>query len=524
MATVSLRKSLLPIPGAGAVNRAASAARQVAVAGDRGVVPLVYGQDRIGARILSVLRTSANSPTLLVHCLWAHACDSITELRLNGSALPAAATATHYTGSQTAVDETLAGAFGAQGITYTDTLAGYAYSVITLPISAFDGSLDITALVRGRRVYDPRLDGTAGGTGPQRLATPSTWAWSDCPALAAADFLASSVYGAGEPVDWSTVPAAANANDGLVGSPGEKRRLLGVSFTEPAAVADIAEALRAYAGCWLVPGAAGMRLLPDVDAAPAATYAHASGQIAAIEPLRLRDQGNTPTAVEVTYTDTSEIPWREASATATLTGAGSTRPWRLSVVKLPGIHRHSQAYREAVERLNRLTQTDITTAVEVFDQGIQHDVGDIIAITHPVGLVAQPMRVLGVEMPEAGRWKLTLAEHDAASYSNAVVTTPASTAPGRSITGPLRAVVGNPTMTVPAESDGTVIAWGGSGTTLTMVEGFRALRFVASVENLIPGSFTVGEPTVIGGNLTVGARSGADTLTCIVGNHSAAAA
>ena len=42
------------------------------------------------------------------------------------------------------------------------------------------------------------------------LATPSTWAWSDCPALAAADFLASTVYGAAEPVDWSTVPAAAN--------------------------------------------------------------------------------------------------------------------------------------------------------------------------------------------------------------------------------------------------------------------------------------------------------------------------
>ena len=80
------------------------------------------------------------------------------------------------------------------------------------------------------------------------------------------------------------------------------------------------------------------------------------------------------------------------------------------------------------------------------------------------------------------------------------------------------------TKTVPAEWDGTVIAWGGSGTTITVVEGFRTLRFVASRANLIPGSFTVGEPVVIGGSLTVGPRTGADTLTCTVGNHAGASA
>ena len=47
----------------------------------------------------------------------------------------------------------------------------------------------ITAVVRGKKVYDPRADTTfPGGSGAQRLATPSTWAWSDNSALIWADY------------------------------------------------------------------------------------------------------------------------------------------------------------------------------------------------------------------------------------------------------------------------------------------------------------------------------------------------
>ena len=67
--------------------------------------------------------------------------------------------------------------------------------------------------MRGAKLYDPRKDSTAGGSGTHRLAAPSTWEWSDCPALADADFLASAVYGMGVSVDWTTVAAAANANN-----------------------------------------------------------------------------------------------------------------------------------------------------------------------------------------------------------------------------------------------------------------------------------------------------------------------
>src|SRR5574337_1131805 len=151
----------------------------------------------------------------------------------------------------------------------------------------------------------------------------------------------------------------------MIGSPAEKRRIVGVTFAAPADVAALADTLRAYAGCWLVPTSGGVKLLPDADAAAAASYSHASGQIAALDALALKDLGNVPTVVDVVYTDTSQIPWR------------------LSTVRLPGVQRYSQAYREAVERLNKLQLNDLSTSLEVFDTSITHDIGDIVNVTHP---------------------------------------------------------------------------------------------------------------------------------------------
>lgn len=456
--TTAPRFSGLTIPAAQSLNNAAARDRQIAAAADRALVPLTYGEDRIGALIANVLPAGANSTTLLIQCLWGYALDSINDVLLNDLALPAGSTVTHYTGSQSTADAALVAAFAAQGITYTSTLAGYAYSVVAMPTRAFDGQLNITARLRGRRLYDVRKDSTAGGTGAHRLADPATWEWSDCPALADADFLASTTYGIGVAVDWSTVAAAANANDALVGTPAEKRRTLGVSFTAAATALDVAETLRAYASCWHVPGASGIKLLADADGSPLATYAHASGQIAAIQPLVLQDLGNSPTAVEVIFTDASVTPWRESSAVASVSGAGSTLPWRLSLVRMPGVRRYSQAMREATERLNKLRLGNVSTQVDLFDDGIRHDVGDIIAITHPVGLSAQPMRVQQCTMTGLGRWRLDVTEHDAGAYSADVATRTAAALPSFvSPAGPPGAVAGF--AVVASLDNGTLLGW-----------------------------------------------------------------
>jgi hypothetical protein len=413
----------LTIPAVGSIN-AAAGSRMLPAVGWRTLIPLTYGEDRVRGQVLNIARHATDTSHMLVQVLWGHACHAVDTLRLNDQALPAGATVSTYTGSQVVANADLVAAFAVQGVTYGDVLGGFAYSVVAMPISAFDGRLDYSARVFGRKLYDPRLDSTAGGSGPHRLNDATTWEWSENPSLALADWLQSSLYGAAEPVSWSSVPAAANANAAAIGSPAEVHRKIGLTLYEPTATRDMAEALRAYAGCWLVPAAGGVKLLPDTDAAASAGYDHAAGQIAALEPLQLRDLGTSPTAVEVIYTDTSQIPWRAQSVTQMLPGAGTTLPWRVSTVRLPGIHRVTQAYREATERLNKLTLSNLSTSVEVFDVGIAHEKGDIITLTHPVGLAAKPFRVTDVHMPTPGRWRLAIAEHDPAAYSTAVVTTP----------------------------------------------------------------------------------------------------
>jgi hypothetical protein len=421
---VALQYAGLTIPAAASINAAASP-RTLPLAGARALVPLTYGEDRVQGLVLNPIAHATDPTLLLVQVLWGHACNLVDTFRWNDQALPGTASTTTYTGSQVSADATLVAAFAAQSITYTDALTGYAYTVFAVKIRDFDGQLNFSARVQGRKLYDPRLDSTNGGSGSHRLATPSTWAYSANPSLALADWLYSSTYGCGVSVLWSSVITAANANDASIGSPSETHRKIGATFLQAVAAPDMAEALRAYAGVWLVPTSGGVKLLPDATASSVATYAHASGQIAAIDALQLRDLGNSPTAVEVVYTDTTVIPWRDGSAIAERSGAGTTLPWRQSTVRLPGIQRYSQALREATERLNKLYLSDLQTTIEVFDIGIQHEIGDVVTVSHPVGLVSKLFRIADAPVQVSpGRWRLGLAEYDPAVYSTSVATGP----------------------------------------------------------------------------------------------------
>jgi hypothetical protein len=415
----------------------------------------------VPALILNVLRSATDSSVLLVQCLWAHAGAGVYSVLLNDQALPAGSTTTHYTGAQVTPDAALVAAFAAQGLTYTAPLTGFMYSVVGIPLSSVAGQLGFSASIWGRKLYDPRKDSTAGGSGAHRLATPSTWEWSDNPSLAYADWLASTVYGAGEPVLWSSVPAAADANDAMIGSPAEKHRIIGLTISQATRVADLSEALRAYAGVWAIPTAQGVRLVPDAPVATAAAYDHAAGQIGSIEPLQLRDTGSTPTVVEVVFTDASQVPTRDESATATLAGAGSTLPWRLSTVRLPGIQRYSQALREATERLNKLNLGDLSTTVDIHDTGLAHEQADVVELTHPIGLVGKKFRITDAPMmTQHGRWRLQLAEYDPAVYSTLVALAPTYTNAGLQI-GPNKpaAAAGGNLLVNPCFMDKSTVGW-----------------------------------------------------------------
>lgn len=392
------------------LNRVAQdvAETQLTVAAENAALRVIYGRQMIAPQVVQVL---AHAGRLVILARWGKApIDAIEALYLDNTALPGSVAVSHHLGGAHSPDAALVAAWAAQSPpqTYADAPAGTAYSVFAVPPGLSAGFPNITARIRGRKLYDDRSGLTV---------------WSDNPALMLADFLRdTSGYGMGLTVDSASVIAAANACDELVS--GEKRRTAGLVLDEPQEARDVVEALRTYAGCMVVRDGTYAKLVPDRPVATAGSLDSAAGQIVALRSLRKRGWRNVPTVVEVDYTDTNSVPWRTLRVAAKAPGVDAgTTDWRGSTVSLPGVQRRGQALREATERLNKLRLQDLLAEVEAFDDALKYEVGDVIEITHPVGLASKKMRVVA-KRRAGSRPVFTLEEYQETAYSNAVAAEP----------------------------------------------------------------------------------------------------
>ena len=82
-------------------------------------------------------------------------------------------------------------------------LSGLAYVALRFKWNqdAFSGLPEVRVTVRGKKIYDPRLDSTKGGSGSHRQDDPTTWAYSNNSSLVLLDYLRNSRYGKGLPND-----------------------------------------------------------------------------------------------------------------------------------------------------------------------------------------------------------------------------------------------------------------------------------------------------------------------------------
>lgn len=180
-----------------------------------------------------------------------------------------------YTGTETqTVDYKLTTAFPVQW-TSNHRGRGVAYIALTYEYDETiykTGKPEVTCLVQGKKIYDPRLDSTqTGGSGSQRVDDPSTFAYSSNPALCLVDYLLSTRLGLGEDtdrIDWALVMDAADICDELVNIPGsttQKRYTCNVVLTATDRFEDNIQTLtqamsgvcyysggkwRIYAGAW----------------------------------------------------------------------------------------------------------------------------------------------------------------------------------------------------------------------------------------------------------------------------------
>jgi hypothetical protein len=127
-----------------------------------------------------------------------------------------------YPGTMTqTVDYILTTNFPSQ---WTSTARGRGCAYLALSYDWGNGKVykrvpQVTALIAGALVYDPRLDSTNGGSGSQRYTDSTTWKWSNNPALCWANYKISN-YGFGvdpaSDINWPAVITAANICDAIV--------------------------------------------------------------------------------------------------------------------------------------------------------------------------------------------------------------------------------------------------------------------------------------------------------------------
>lgn len=375
-------------------------------------IRVILGEMRVSALLLNAI---ASGDYLYMQCLWCWdepGNEGVQSITMNDEAVPTGVSVVHYDGGAgNVLDPWLSAAFTANGKTYADTLPGWCYTVAKVPVSiAGTGGLpQFAAVVRGVKAYDERSSLTV---------------WTDNPSLLTARYVSDANWGMGVTVDHSTLPDCADANDETVG--GDKRRRLGLAIEEDTDVADMLEALRTYAGCWVLTGQDGARFVPDRPLVSLTAIGDGTAiKIRSIDETEKRGRHEAPTLVRVWYTDRTVTPWRRhyAEAKHPLLDSGGV-PYLASEVRLWGIPNYSQALREAIERLNKLRLSDLTVRYGLFDEGVQFEPGDGVTLTSGIAaLAAKPLRIFS-RSGGLGDWDFVVAEYDPLAYSDAVGTDP----------------------------------------------------------------------------------------------------
>lgn len=286
----------------------------------------------------------------------------------------------------------------------------------------------ISAVVRGRKVYDPRADSTfSGGSGSQRLNDPTTWAWSDNPALIWADYRTlAAPLGPGwdtDRINWQSVFDAADDCDALVPIPTattEKRfrcdLVVDTSMEPREVVAKILATMggheRHFNGEWHV--YAGVAQTPDFTL----DESDLVGEIQFRKQPQIEDRYNQ---VKGAFVDRERLWKRVQFVPVNNTSLRTNRDNGRILPKeidLDGVSREYQAQRLAMLALNQADDTGIL----IFPAGysaLNIRPGDVGTVSiDEFGWVNKTFRCVGVKWVDFVGAELTLKEDSSGNYSD----------------------------------------------------------------------------------------------------------
>ena len=211
-----LSKAMMPKPDLGAQLRGTT----TTVREPAGSRKVIYGELRVGGGVVFISHEGTDNEFLHLAIVFApHEIESYEEIWFNDKKIWTTSGFADGWGTYVTMDRKLGTATQAvsqqlkdSSTLWTDNhkLSGIAYVAFKLKWDRDrfpQGVPNITAVIKGKKVYDPRLDTTEGGSGSHRADDPSTWEYSSNPALCVRDYLTDKKYGLGE--DYSTVNIAA---------------------------------------------------------------------------------------------------------------------------------------------------------------------------------------------------------------------------------------------------------------------------------------------------------------------------
>lgn len=385
-----------------------NAEAQQQIAGSGSVIPIIYGRRRIGAKIATPIVHDGALVMLAVWCIGE--VDAVESVFVNDEIPGIGITITNYTGTLTQTpDPTLIAAFAAQGITYDDALIGKCYSVVTIRPGKTAGFPRLAAIIRGMKVRSTEFGARA---------------YSTCPAYCLADFIESQTYGAKGSCDWATVATLATLNNQDLGG-GNLRHTLNLALDTVQQTINWITTIADYANTFLVVSNGKFKFIPDAAGSSVRTFDETNILKDSFQ-LQKKDITQTPTVFEVTFTDMSTTPWRDLpiQPVEAIGVSEGTVPRRVSRVQKVGINNYAEANRYAIQKLNEGITSDLHGSFVAFDDSLDTEVGDIVSVTHPIGLSSKLFRVMGIKMQSPGRWALNVVEYDPAKYSDVVVSGP----------------------------------------------------------------------------------------------------
>jgi len=211
-----------------------------------GHIPIVYGTRKVGGHVVFLETSGTDNQYLYMAIVLSEGeINDITSIQINDNTVTwsgdiadnsqitvASNDANFYDGASLITCEPHFGSDSQSASNLLSTLSswtsnhrlrGLAYLAIRFEWNQdkFGSLPSVTAIVQGKKVYNPNLDGTVtGGSGSHRKDTSSTWAYSDNPILQLLDYLRNDRFGMGIAnsyfdsnfADWQTASDVCDAN------------------------------------------------------------------------------------------------------------------------------------------------------------------------------------------------------------------------------------------------------------------------------------------------------------------------